>query len=465
MDKKKLKKIVIASIKSIKRKAQQIAPAPVKTPVKTPSPAPQKSPDKTTPTHNPFQPPRPKVMPKPKARNFSNNYSESSNTETDQGRLPTVSSELKRLLKNAQQYEANSHPSGQKFWGNIPEDHPFAQNPILSVYGNQLSKENYDDLVQKMQGGQGRVYGHNEVPQMMQEAMTLFRKIEALEGKNREKLIDAAKDITCEVWGIDRSLLDASLGGTPENQGGDGGGQKAKAPMTPKLRAEVNKRITMNALTQGSAVHAMQTAHHLIKQALDEVSPELVKMYTRIANVSTHSYYLFDLDMIMKMLASGNTSAAIGWSHVDFKEEQPKVVAQGKCFPVLVQELFKGVMELLSLHGINQDLTEEELNTVYDAADRTEDEPWLIMVGPALWRRFLKVLPKGVSLAEIVSRFSKETPEAVYRYISQVIQNQEEAKNTFDKYKPVPPGPKKEEEPQWVDEPAQGNSGIPLDEM
>lgn len=447
-----MKKKIVAKIsrKDLEKIAQQIAPAPVKTPTKTPTPS---KPGR----QNPFKPPQPLIMPKPKARrsNLPMPVDESPV-------VPSLASEMKRLLKVAQVYEHDTHKSGRDFWENMPEDHPFFQNPIFAVYGKQLTKENYDDIMTKMREKGGQIYNQQSLMGLMREVMSLLQQIENIEKNHREELVEAAKDITCEYWGIDRDMLKADIGEQPEQSGEDE--ETESAEINPRLRDEINKRLIMNTMTQGSALNAMHTVHYLVKDKLDAISPELTEIYTRLSGLVTHHYYIIDIKAVVEAFEQmgGVEQAGLGWSHVEYQDGEPVVVAQGKCFPVLCQELFKGVMELLSLHGIPEDLSAEELKTIYQNADRLQDEPWIIMIGPALWRKFLAVVPKGVKLAEVISQFAKETPENVYRIISQVIQRPEAAKQLLEKYRIIEEdvAPEWEGEAEWTE---QGESKDDID--
>ena len=421
-----MKKIKISKKQwnALSKKAQVTAPAPTKTPVKTPS-TPTREPARRT----PFNPPRPKVDPAPKAK-------EKDPIAEDNTFAGTIDS----LVRLAKAYEEGAVEPVRNFWDNIPQDHPFSQNEILKEYGQNLSREGYDHIVKKMEEGGEREPANTSVA--MTEAMQVIRKILQLEAQHAEDLIEEAKNITVQVWGIEKSQLDAILGQKAEEGGeqGEQGGQEdeqeevPEVEINPNIRSEINKRIIMNTMTQGSALHAMQSVHHLVAEKINQISPELLKLYTRLSNITTHHYYTLDIPAVIKMMKGKLKDAAIGWSHVDFKEATPKVVAQGICFPVLCQELFKGVMELLSMHGINQNLSEQELKTVYKHADRLEDEPWLIMVGPALWRKFLNVIPKDANMSELIMKLSQETPQELNKIVKAIVQNPNLAKQYLQKH-------------------------------
>ena len=59
-------------------------------------------------------------------------------------------------------------------------------------------------------------------------------------------------------------------------------------------------------------------------------------------------------------------------------------------FPVLIHELVKGVMELLSAHGLPKDKKTGEY--VINQADYLGAEPWDMRLGPGLWGRFTNAI-------------------------------------------------------------------------
>src|SRR5688500_7020037 len=49
------------------------------------------------------------------------------------------------------------------------------------------------------------------------------------------------------------------------------------------LRAQINKRLTLNLLIQGSAQHAFLTSHHLSRDELNAINPGFLPLYDKIA--------------------------------------------------------------------------------------------------------------------------------------------------------------------------------------
>jgi hypothetical protein len=79
---------------------------------------------------------------------------------------------------------------------------------------------------------------------------------------------------------------------------------------------------------------------------------------------------------------------------VDFPtSENPKAVihAQAMVFPVLIHEIVKGVMELLSAHGLPKN--KNVANYVINKADFLAAEPWDMRLGPAVWGKFTDAIP------------------------------------------------------------------------
>ena len=58
-----------------------------------------------------------------------------------------------------------------------------------------------------------------------------------------------------------------------------------------EARGEINKRLTLNWLIQGAAQHAGMTAHHLVRDELDAIHPDLVRLYDLYALSNLFQYW------------------------------------------------------------------------------------------------------------------------------------------------------------------------------
>jgi hypothetical protein len=146
---------------------------------------------------------------------------------------------------------------------------------------------------------------------------------------------------------------------------------------------EVYKRRLLNAMIQGAAKknHHM---FHMVDDELSDMNPRLPNLYSKTMAAADYMYYIID-----KM----ETGIPGGVVRVEFPKaegDKPKIHAQALIFPVLIHELAKGAMELLSSHGLPED--EQVQKYVIGKADFLAAEPWDMRLGPALWERFTKLI-------------------------------------------------------------------------
>lgn len=328
----------------------------------------------------------------------------------------------KKRLMFDEAYEDEAHQGGVEFWRNLPRnrEHPYGKHPIMAMHGHNLAQSAYDFTDRRTSD----LGGHMG----MAEQMQMFQTIMQVEAQHKEELEELAKNLTQRIWGIDPNMLNANLGEPGEREYDPGEESDEDVEIPQELRDEINKRITMNALTQGSAVHAMQTAHHMVDQAINDINPTLLNLYNRLSASATHQYWMLDLPMVAEQLLG----AVAGTESVDIDDQgNAEVNANGYIFPILVQELFKGVMEVLTMHQLSNK-SEADLKQIYRYADRLIDEPFLIQVGPELWRRFLRSMPRGANLANVVAELSRMNPSEVHRIVNLVVEDPDRAREELD---------------------------------
>jgi hypothetical protein len=69
-------------------------------------------------------------------------------------------------------------------------------------------------------------------------------------------------------------------------------------PLDEEVRAQINKRLSLNLLIQGAAAHTFLTAHHLVKDSLESIQGGLTRLYDRAA-VSFHlNYFIGDVTVM-----------------------------------------------------------------------------------------------------------------------------------------------------------------------
>lgn len=156
---------------------------------------------------------------------------------------------------------------------------------------------------------------------------------------------------------------------------------------------ELAKRKVINAMIHGGAV-SKNYAYQLVSQELGRIDPKLVGLYG-LAMAGSELGYFATPDS-MAAMALENPELQGGSSEVNFEEggeegkEKPVVRARGLIFPMLVQELAKGLLELVSYEGLPQD--PQMAQDVIDKADLVDQESWAMIMGRGLWTRFVNAL-------------------------------------------------------------------------
>lgn len=394
-----------------------VMPQPVKAP---PRPVPKREPKPSRPV--PQREPKP---PEPQPRDpFKPKPTKTPAPEKAQLELEE---QIQAILEA---YEEEADPELVKFWKELPKGgHVYSKHPILALLGHQLAAKAFEWLDERV----ARLAAKNP-----REVHRAFMRIERLEEDNREELEELAKDLVVDAWGVPREILSAELTADVKFKPGEQEPEGLEEPedlepeepaaeeikSKPELSDLINKRITMNALIQGSAVHNMMTLHHLAKEELDKIDPQLTNFYDKFAAGSAHGYSMMNIAAI----AATNPQAAIGAVYVD--DSEPMIYARARNFPVLLQELVKGVVELISRHGL-AGLDASTLKKIYNAADHYADEPYLIQVGPQLWRSLLAIIPKGKRPADIIAALSVLPPKELHDLLTKAIEEPEEAKESL----------------------------------
>ncbi len=323
--------------------------------------------------------------------------------------------------------------------------HALGDHPLFGQYGLELAKASRAhtaELLKKRWPG-----GRFNDMQVMQLYMTILR----LESAHREELQTEAIRVTSEIWGIPpeklRALLTDEVDSGAEEPGGEDEEVEAVRDATDELsdedRAQINHRIMMNTLTQGAAVHQYASLHHAAGEVVKRIDPNLAKLYDQLIAASLERYWSIDISQLLEMMTQGAVgSETLEWDEeVEDNEDTPTVVAKATCFPVLLQELAKGVMEILTSTSRGADPHMQEKTDRH--ADKFEHELLQLMVGPELWRKFLAALKQaGVptnQIPHIIRSMSDLKPNQAMRIISLVIESPGDVAGIFKGMTTEPP--------------------------
>ena len=315
--------------------------------------------------------------------------------------------------------------------------HPLAKHPIHGVYGKELAHDQYENI----KGQYRQVTGSEQLNQM--EMMQMLQRLMRREAPHKAQLERLAKQLVAKLWKVDPSIFEADLGSPGQSvedyQSEQEQEQEPDEPLTPEEMKQVHKRISLNTMSHGAAIHQMTTLHHMVKEALDKIDPALMPAYDKLSRGTVYSSWFQSIEAIVNMAGQKGGDVRIEWPETPEQapeampgeqpeepqeEAGPKVHATAIIFPILVHELAKGCMEILTSHGLPQD--EKTLKKVYKHADRWEDEVFHFFVGPALWRRFLKVVDR-TKLPETIAALSKLEPDDLHGVVRSIVENPAEA--------------------------------------
>jgi len=318
-------------------------------------------------------------------------------------------------------YDDEVHPSTKDFWSGLAanKSHSLNNSAIMSVYGPTLSRNSYNHVTNRV----NNVGANNVNPGM------LYNEIMQRERPHRKQLEELAKNTVANIWGFPKNQLNGSIDRNVDinNQQGDMPQQNINSLSNEemsKLKPEVGKRINLNAMSHGSAVNNMMQAHHMSRKELDSLDPKLLGLYDKFSALAHQMYWHHDLSALDDE-SLGNT--AIGSSKVEWDKDdnrgQHQIKAKAFMFPVLIQELSKGIHMLLNAHGL-RGKDDRELTHIYKIADAIKNEPWLIQAGSDLWRKVSKVLNVSkVNHAKFIASLASKSPDEVNTVLMSILDN------------------------------------------
>ena len=255
-----------------------------------------------------------------------------------------------------------------------------------STFEEAIMGERFEEVVNRLKRAFecSSIDNHDIVGSMM----PLVYETMNLESKHRKKLVELAIKMVREEYNMDENVVEIHAELTDKiNMEGT---KKNPKPVNLQMefddhdsiinaKKEVSKRRFLNAMSQGAAKKCNHMFHN-VDDELIKIEPTLANKYSKTMAAADYMYYI-----IPKMEKGING----GIVRVQFPtKSNPKAIiyAQAMVFPVLIHELIKGVMELLSAHGLPKDKKTGEF--VVNQADYLAAEPWDMRLGPGLWSRF-----------------------------------------------------------------------------
>jgi hypothetical protein len=295
------------------------------------------------------------------------------------------------------------------------QEHPLGGHPafpdidkdgIPDNFEEVIASKRFRDVIEKVKDATGlETVDPMSVMSMQPMFQRALMKAMQIESQNKEALEKLAVEIVKREMGIPEGDLqfDAKIK-KPSLEGMQAKPQKPKkkepefknpeeeleaADRLEKFNLERQKRRFINSIIQGSSKKALYL-YHLIRDKLDEINPELVNLYSLLMSVNDLMYWIMP-DMDMRMASGGGEELGGGREELDLETDPPTIKAEGALFPILVHELYKGVMDYVSSHGLPSDPSTAE--AVIGMEDTLPAEVWDLRLGPVIWEKFREAYP------------------------------------------------------------------------
>lgn len=273
--------------------------------------------------------------------------------------------------------------------------HSLGKHPIFPegdecTFEEKIIGERFNEVAKRYK----RAYDVDSIneKEVMSGMMPLVRETMGLEAKHKRALEKLAEEMIREEYDMDKDVVEIHAELTQDiNMEGT---KKNPKPMAVEMEfknheelsnanEEVYKRRFLNAMTQGAAKKCNHM-FHMVDDELTDLDPRLANKYAKMMASADYMYY------IIPAMENGVNAGIV---RVQFPtKDNPKAIiyAQAMVFPVLIHELVKGVMELLSAHGLPKN--KKVGNYVINKADFLAAEPWDMRMGPGLWERFTRMI-------------------------------------------------------------------------
>jgi hypothetical protein len=274
-------------------------------------------------------------------------------------------------------------------------NHSLSNNKIFpakdeSTFEEKIMGDRFNDVVKRYK----RAYDVSSIDnhEVMSNMMPLVYSTISLEAEHKAELERLAVDMIREEYDMSEDVVEIHAELTTKiNMVGT---KKNPKPVSTELefknsddiehvKDEIGKRRFLNAMIQGAAKKCNHM-FHMVDEELTEIDPRLPNKYAKLMSSADMMFY------IIPNMENG-INAGVCWVQFPTKDNPKAVIhVQAAVFPVLIHELVKGVMELLSAHGLPKNKKVGEY--VINKADYLSAEPWDMRLGPGLWERFTRMI-------------------------------------------------------------------------
>lgn len=313
-----------------------------------------------------------------------------------------VESALKKANNSKTLNESVLYPEGmsERMHPKLEEDllkrtHSLGKHPIFpegdeSTFEEKIMGERFKEVATRCK----RAFDTDAVDQkaLMVNMMGMVNESMQMEKKHKKALEKLAEQMIREEYDMGKDIVEIHCELTPQiNMVGT---KKNPKPMTTEMQFknhddmvnandEVYKRRFVNAMIQGASKKCNHM-FHMVDDELTDMDPRLPNKYAKMMAAADYMYYA------IPEMEDGVNGGVVRVQFPTASNPKAVIHAQAMVFPVLIHELVKGVMELISAHGLPKNKKVGEY--VINKADFLAAEPWDMRLGPAIWERFTKMI-------------------------------------------------------------------------
>ena len=309
---------------------------------------------------------------------------------------------LRKAKKGKSLNESIVYPEGmtERMHPKLEEDlinqtHSLGKHPIFpegdeTNFEQKVMGERFSDVAKRYKRANDIDRIDNN--KVMSEMMPLVKNTMELEAKHKRALEKLAEEMIREEFDMDEEIVEIHAELTTKiNMVGTKKNPKPTATTTQfknhdelvGANEEVYKRRFINSMIQGAAKKCNHM-FHMVDDELTDMDPRLPNKYAKMMAAADYMFY------IMPEMENGISGGVVKVQFPTAANPKAVIYAQALVFPVLLHELVKGVMELMSAHGLPKNKRIGEY--VINKADFLAAEPWDMRIGPGLWERFIQMI-------------------------------------------------------------------------
>ena len=290
---------------------------------------------------------------------------------------------------------------------------------VIGAFGEKAKKK----LSAKSAESLEKMLGGKSFMQASMDSMRLLQDVMEIEKPYRDQLTELAKDITDKLFPVIKQAgieLDAQIVDNPSEMKITKGKDEEEIDTEEEAqvaldaiadKADIDKRRIINSITQGAGIRGTK-AYYLFDDALDVLDTlGLKEKYEELVN---NAYGIYDDDaaiaMMMAMLAQGGETQG-GESEIDWNDEDDTMTIKARAltFPILMQEIIKGLYEFVALQGFT-DVAKGKGQAIVKATDKVTSEPEDIRYGKFIYD----------GLRDLVNDYSEDPNEVRELFFAEV---------------------------------------------